>query len=124
MTKHKTFEELYKSLLEFIKKNNRIPSSSSRCKSEKRLGNWCYQLRKTYRLKKLDQNKISLLEKIDIWFWNKQEFNKNKCFKEINQMNLGKASISKKTKNWIKNNNISTDSCITIKNNKIVISLK
>ena len=124
MTKHKSFQQLYQLLLQFVRNNNKIPSSSSNDKLEKRLGNWCYQLRKTYRLKKLDENKISLLENIDIWFWNKQEFNKNKCFKEINQMNFGKASISKKTKNWIKNNKISTDSCITIKNNKIVISLK
>jgi hypothetical protein len=124
MTKHKTFEELYKSLLQFIQNYHHIPSSSSSDKLEKRLGNWCYQLRKTYRLNKLSEEKIILLQKIDIWFWNKQEFNKNKCFKELNLLNFGKSSLSKKTKNWIKNNKISTDSCITIQNNKIVISLK
>ena len=46
MTKHKTFQQLYTVLLDFIKQNKRIPSSSSTDKEEKRLGNWCYQLRK------------------------------------------------------------------------------
>ena len=123
MTKHKTFEELYKNLLVFVKDNNRIPSSSSINKQEKRLGNWCYQLRKKYRLKTLSKEKIDLLQKIQIWFWNKQDFNKNKCFKELNQLNMGKSLLSKKTKNWIKNNKINVDSCVTIQNNKIVVSL-
>lgn len=123
MTKHKTFEQLYTVLLDFIKNKKRIPSSSSTDKEEKRLGNWCYQLRKKYRLKTLDQNKIDQLQKINIWFWNKQDFNKNKCFKELNQLNMGRSLLSKKTKNWIKNNKINVDSCVTIQNNKIVVSL-
>jgi hypothetical protein len=123
MTKHKTFEQLYQDLLVFIKKNSRIPSSSSIDKNEKRLGNWCYQLRKKYRMNKLSQNYINELLKINIWFWNKQDFNKNKCFKELNQLNIGKSLLSKKTKNWIKNNKINIDSCVTIQNNQIVVSL-
>ena len=123
MTKHKTFEQLYQDLLVFIKKHSRIPSSSSLDKIEKRLGNWCYQLRKKYRLKKLSQEQINQLQKINIWFWNKQDFNKNKCFKELNQLNIGKSLLSQKTKNWIKNNKINIDSCVTIQNNKIVVSL-
>ena len=89
MTKHKTFQQLYTVLLNFIKLNKRIPSSSSTDKEEKRLGNWCYQLRKKYRLKTLGQDKIDQLQKINIWFWNKQDFNKNKCFKELNLLNMG-----------------------------------
>jgi len=123
MTKHKTFQQLYTVLLDFIKQNKRIPSSSSIDKEEKRLGNWCYQLRKKYRLQTLHQDKIDQLQKINIWFWNKQDFNKNKCFKELNQLNMGKSLLSKKTKNWIKNNKINVDSCVTIQNNKIVVSL-
>ena len=123
MTKHKSFEQLYNMLLEFINSNNRIPASSSSDKNEKRLGNWCYQLRKNYRQKTLDSKKINKLEEIPIWFWNKQDFNKIKCFNEINNLNLSKNLLSKKTKNWIKNNKINTDSCVTIQNNKIVISL-
>ena len=123
MTKHKTFEQLYQDLLVFIKKNSRIPSSSSIDKNEKRLGNWCYQLRKKYRMNKLSQNYINELLKINIWFWNKQDFNKNKCFKELNLLNMGRSLLSKKTKNWIKNNKINVDSCVTIQNNKIVVSL-
>ena len=80
MTKHKSFEQLYNMLLEFINSNNRIPASSSSDKNEKRLGNWCYQLRKNYRQKTLDSKKINKLEEIPIWFWNKQDFNKIKCF--------------------------------------------
>lgn len=123
MTKHKTFTQLLNMLLDFIKDNNHIPASSSSDKNEKRLGNWCYQLRKNYRMGKLSEEKIKALESIPIWFWNKQDFNKIKCFNEINKFNLNKKMLSKKTKNWIKNNKINTDSCVTIQNNKIVISL-
>jgi len=123
MTKHKTFEELHQQLLIFVKNNTRIPSSSSIDKTEKRLGNWCYQLRKKYRLKILSQDKIEQLQQIKIWFWNKQDFNKKKCFKELTQLNIGKSLLSKKSKNWIKNNKINIDSCVTIQNNKIVVSL-
>ena len=123
MTKHKSFQQLYNMLLVFITDNNRIQASSSSDKTEKRLGNWCYQLRKSYRLNKLDSNKIKNLEKISIWFWNKQDFNKTKCFNEINKLNLSKNLLSTHTKNWLKNNKINTDSCVTIQNNKIVISL-
>ena len=91
MTKHKTFEQLYTVLLDFIKNKKRIPSSSSTDKEETRLGNWCYQLRK----------------KSDL----------------LNQLNMGRSLLSKKTKNWIKNNKINVDSCVTIQNNKIVVSL-
>ena len=59
MTKHKTFQQLYTVLLDFIKQNKRIPSSSSTDKEEKRLGNWCYQLRKKYRLQTLHQDATS-----------------------------------------------------------------
>ena len=74
MTKHKTFNELLNLLIDFIDINKKIPSASSTDKNEKRLGNWCYQLRKKYREKKLDKTKIQNLEKISIWFWNKREF--------------------------------------------------
>lgn len=123
MTKHKSFEQLYNLLIQFIKINNKIPSSSSNDKLEKRLGNWCYQLRKNYRQNNIHPNKIKLLENINIWFWNKQEFNKNKCFKEINQLNFSKQLLSNKSKNWIKNNNLTIDNTIKITNNEIVISL-
>ena len=123
MTKHKKFDDLYNILLHFIQEHNKIPSSSSSNKNEKRLGNWCYQMRKKYRNNLLSDDKINKLQKINIWFWNKQEFNKNKCFKEINELNKGKSLLSKKTKNWIKNNKINLDSCVTIQNNKIVVSL-
>ena len=49
MTKHKTFNELLLLLAEFINLHKKIPSASSSNKTEKRLGNWCYQLRKKYR---------------------------------------------------------------------------
>ena len=123
MTKHKPFCELLNLLLEFINKNKRIPSASSTTANEKRLGNWCYQLRKKYRENKLDKNKINTLEKISIWFWNKREFNKEKCYNELQNLNLGKQVLSKETTNWMKNNSIYAPPTININNKTVTLIL-
>ena len=123
MTKHKTFNELLNLLIEFIDIHKKIPSASSTNKSEKRLGNWCYQLRKKYRENKLDKNKINNLEEISIWFWNKREFNKEKCYNELKNLNLGKQVLSKQTVNWMKNNSIHAPPTININSKKVTLVL-
>ena len=123
MTKHKTFNELLILLIEFIDLHKKIPSASSSNKNEKRLGNWCYQLRKKYRENKLDKNKIDNLENISIWFWNKREFNKEKCYNELQNLNLGKQVLSKQTVNWMKNNSIHTPPTININSKKVTLVL-
>jgi hypothetical protein len=75
---HKTFLQYYNDLLKFIEENNKLPSSSSKNINEKKLGNWAYRIRKSYLKKTLDKNNIDLLEKINIWYWNKKIYMKNK----------------------------------------------
>ena len=83
---HQTFLEYYNDLVNFIEKN-KIPSSSSNDKNEKKLGNWAYRIRKSYKENKLDKNSIDLLENIDIWYWDKKNYMKNKYLNFIKKFN-------------------------------------
>lgn len=84
---HQTFLNYYNNLLNFIDNNNKLPSSSSNNKDEKKLGNWAYRIRKSYKENKLEKNYIELLEKIDIWYWNKKLYMKNKYLKFVKKYN-------------------------------------
>lgn len=84
---HQTFLNYYNNLLNFIDNNNKLPSSSSNDKDEKKLGNWAYRIRKSYKENKLEKNYIELLEKIDIWYWNKKLYMKNKYLKFVKKYN-------------------------------------
>lgn len=61
----------YKRLCIYIKNNNKLPMQHSEDKDEKFLSTWISHVRKNYKENKLAKFKIDLLEKIDIWFWNK-----------------------------------------------------
>jgi effector-binding domain-containing protein len=65
----KTFEETYKKLEEWINKNKKIPSSSSKDLEEKQLGAWCITKRQEKKKNILEEEKIKLLEKINGWNW-------------------------------------------------------
>jgi hypothetical protein len=84
---HKDFLEYYNILLKYIKENNKLPSSSSKDNNEKKLGNWAYRVRKSYKNNTLDKDNIILLEKIDIWYWNKKNFMKNKYLNFVKEFN-------------------------------------
>ena len=51
----KTFYEKYEELKEFIEKNNKLPSSTTKNKIEKKLGIWCSNIRTEKRNKQLEE---------------------------------------------------------------------
>lgn len=68
-----SFDDKYNKLLEFIVKNNKLPSEWSKNKEEIKLATWCRRLRKEKRINQLSDEKIQKLEKISIWFWDKED---------------------------------------------------
>ena len=74
-------------------------------------------------MQKQTHDKINNLEKISIWFWNKREFNKEKYYNELQNLNLGKQVLSKQTTNWIKNNSIHAPPTININSKKVTLVL-
>lgn len=64
------FDNNYKKLIDWITTNdNKIPSQSSINKEEARLGVFCGNIRKKYKMNKLDNEQMQLFQKIPNWFW-------------------------------------------------------
>lgn len=82
------FYNRYNDLEEWIKINNRIPSSTSKDEIERRLGVWCRERRQDKKEGKLDDDKIKKLDNLTFWFWEK----------DISENNYNEL------KEWIKNN--------------------
>jgi hypothetical protein len=59
----------YNLLKEYIDKNNKIPSRSVVCEKIK-LGAWVNTQKQDYKQEKISQERIELLESLDIWVWN------------------------------------------------------
>lgn len=74
-----TFDERLGQLKEFIKINNKLPSSTlssiSTNKETRKLGYWCSDMRRYKKNNELDDNKINKLNLINIWYWEKDPFN-------------------------------------------------
>ena len=122
MTKHKSSDELYNLTKSFIDKYNKLPSSSSIYNYEKRLGSWCYQMRKKYKENKLSKEQINKLKLLKIWYWNKQDFNEQKYKQLVKNKNFNIKLGDKKLKNWVKNNNIAHKT-FNIINKKIILHM-
>ena len=65
----KTFDEQYKELNKWIKKNRRIPSKNSKNQIEKVLGNWCGTQRSNKKNNKLSEIRIGQLNMLPGWYW-------------------------------------------------------
>jgi hypothetical protein len=65
------FDENYNKLVKFVKDNNKLPSNHSDIPEQKFLGNWFQHQRTNKKKNKLTDEQIKKLEKIDIWYWNK-----------------------------------------------------
>lgn len=63
------WKETYDSLVEFVEAHEKLPNLRSQKDSEKKIGTWAAEQRKNYKKKELDEEKVTLLEKIDKWFW-------------------------------------------------------
>ena len=62
--KKDSWEKSYKELVDFVKKNNRIPT-----KPRDNLGDWVTRQRSSYRQKKLSLTRTKKLESIKGWKW-------------------------------------------------------
>jgi superfamily II DNA or RNA helicase len=68
-----TFDENYYKLTKWIIRNDKLPSKYSNNSYEKKLGNFCVNIRNIYKRKKLNLEKISKLNKLPYWYWGKKE---------------------------------------------------
>ena len=59
----------YQEFINFTKKHNKFPSSGSKDKVTKKMGKWRDHQKRRYKLGKLEQERIVLLEKINGWYW-------------------------------------------------------
>jgi len=75
---YKDFEGNFTVLKQWIEEKNKIPSSGSEDKMEKKLGSWYDNQRKNKKNGKLDKEKIIKLEELTGWYWEKEDpFDKN-----------------------------------------------
>ena len=99
--KENPFEGTRKELIKWVDDNERIPSSSSKDETERRLGDWCHKKRCAKLNNKLSPDIISKLESISFWYWCASEalnikFNKRcKEVKEWSEANDNKIPSTK-----------------------------
>ena len=93
------FNDHYNSLLEYVKKYNKIPDSKTKTNDENKLFNWCCNLRFNKKMDKLDKNKIEKMEKVDGWYWDNDDKFNEKYNKLVSWMNINNNFPSKHSKN-------------------------
>jgi superfamily II DNA or RNA helicase len=72
-TKTDGFMTMCLELAKWIEINQRMPSQHSKNIIEKRLGGWCNAQRQNKKGNKLEENMIKQLEKINKWYWEKDD---------------------------------------------------
>jgi len=78
----KSFDQSYIEIKEWISSHNKIPSSASFDKIEKKLGSQCSRLRELKRTEQLSEDKIKKLEDIEGWIWGRDEKKTIRTFDE------------------------------------------
>lgn len=69
-----TWGRMYEKVKKWVDENNKIPAPCNKpTNNENFLGNWCHKMRQNYKLKKLADNKVNLLNQIKHWYWNQNE---------------------------------------------------
>ena len=63
------FDEMYNSLIKFIKENKRLPKSNSQDANEKMLSTWCLNKKADYKNDKLSKERINKLNELLYWNW-------------------------------------------------------
>lgn len=84
------FDYMYEKVKKWVDENGRIPSNKSKNIIEKNIGIWCSSQRQRYKRKTLSDDNIINLEKINRWYWEKED-NFDKKYIEV--------------KKWINDNN-------------------
>jgi superfamily II DNA or RNA helicase len=84
------FFKMYENLQSWVKKYKRFPSTNAKDITEQLLGSWCSNKRNDYKLNKLTQDRIRLLEDVHGWSWDTK--------KNAFQM------MYEKVKSWIEKN--------------------
>lgn len=67
------FDDNLKLLKDYVNKHNRLSSESN--EDDKKLGNWCHNMRHYYKHNKLTERQISELNKVPYWYWKKEKSN-------------------------------------------------
>ena len=77
------FEENLEKLRVFVQENNRLPSQTANNPEEKQLGVWCNSRRHDYKVKRLSQERIKDLERIQLWSWDPTEDQYQKSLQDL-----------------------------------------
>jgi superfamily II DNA or RNA helicase len=70
--KEERWDEWYSLVCEFLEKNGRLPYDKEKYKN-KSIGNWCNNQKTNYKKGKLSQERITKLNTINGWMWDKEE---------------------------------------------------
>ena len=97
------FDKTYNELINWIDKNNKIPSSHGKDPNQKKLGQWCIHQRGNYKKGKLSKNAIKKLEKITIWSWIKEDLFDERYNELIIWIDKNNRLPSKESRNDIEN---------------------
>jgi superfamily II DNA or RNA helicase len=77
--KEDPFDEMCEQVDTWVNKNGKIPSSRSKDKTEKQLGNWVSRQRQDKKKVSLTNDKIKKLELIKGWYWDKDDLFDEMC---------------------------------------------
>lgn len=69
--KHKTFDEFYSEIIEWLDIHKKYPSQNSKDMCEKKLFSWCFAMKRKYVTNKLSDNYKTKLEQLSGWNWGK-----------------------------------------------------
>jgi superfamily II DNA or RNA helicase len=70
---------MYNKLKKFIRTNKRLPHKRSKNSEEKELGIWCTTQKFTYKNKLICKERLKKLEKVDYWYWEKEDLFDRDC---------------------------------------------
>ena len=96
------WNETYKILKEYIKKNNKLPIQTEKYKTYN-IGSWVGTQRSNYKNKKLTKEIIDKLESISLWSWNTIDTKWNNKYESLKQFVLKNKKIPSKRgtlQNW------------------------
>jgi effector-binding domain-containing protein len=105
----KSFDEMYNELVEWTKKNGKLPTSMSKDAMERKIGEWANTKRQCKKEGKLSEDIIKKLEQVNGWFWNANDLFNIAC-SELNDwinkndrlpLNKSENEMEKKLANWI-----------------------
>ena len=101
------FYIMFNKIKEWVKKNNKLPSHTSKDNKQHKYGNWCNHRRMDFKKNKLSEDKKKLCMTIKHWYWNqddlfdeqlnnvKEWIKKNNCMPKVKSKNEEEKKLAK-----------------------------